>query len=74
MSSKRKKPDIKKERPPVKENGINAPVVSAEKNRTPVIKTDDIRLIAEPLCESEGMELVHVEYQREPGGEFSVFI
>ena len=24
--------------------------------------------LAEPLCASEGMELVHVEYQREPGG------
>ena len=24
--------------------------------------------LAEPLCRSEGMELVHVEYQREPGG------
>ena len=24
--------------------------------------------LAEPLCASEGLELVHVEYQREPGG------
>ena len=24
--------------------------------------------LAEPLCLSEGMELVHLEYQREPGG------
>ncbi len=24
--------------------------------------------LAEPLCTAEGMELVHVEYQREPGG------
>lgn len=24
--------------------------------------------LAEPLCDAEGMELVHVEYQREPGG------
>ena len=24
--------------------------------------------LAEPLCLGEGMELVHVEYQREPGG------
>ena len=24
--------------------------------------------VAEPLCQSEGVELVHVEYQREPGG------
>lgn len=24
--------------------------------------------LADPLCRSEGLELVHVEYQREPGG------
>lgn len=24
--------------------------------------------LAEPLCDAEGIELVHVEYQREPGG------
>lgn len=24
--------------------------------------------LAEPICQSEGMELVHVEYRREPGG------
>jgi ribosome maturation factor RimP len=24
--------------------------------------------LAEPLCASEGLELVHIEYQREPGG------
>ena len=24
--------------------------------------------LAEPLCESEGLELVHLEYRREPGG------
>lgn len=27
-----------------------------------------VKILAEPLCEAEGMELVHVEYQREPGG------
>jgi ribosome maturation factor RimP len=27
-----------------------------------------IRSLAEPLCESEGMELVHIEYQRERSG------
>ena len=27
-----------------------------------------IEALAEPLCESEGLELVHVEYQREAGG------
>lgn len=24
--------------------------------------------LGEPLCEAEGLELIHVEYQREPGG------
>ena len=27
-----------------------------------------VRSLAEPLCESEGLELVHVEFQREAGG------
>jgi ribosome maturation factor RimP len=27
-----------------------------------------VERLAEPLCASEGLELVHVEYQREPGG------
>jgi ribosome maturation factor RimP len=25
--------------------------------------------LAEPLCEAEGMELIHVQYQREPAGQ-----
>ena len=29
---------------------------------------DSVTRLAEPLCIDEGMELVHVEYQREPGG------
>lgn len=29
---------------------------------------DSVNRLAEPLCTAEGMELVHVEYQREPGG------
>ncbi|QTA93386.1 ribosome maturation factor RimP [Desulfonema magnum] len=32
------------------------------------VKAEEIRQIAEPLCEAEGMELAHVEYQREAGG------
>lgn len=38
---------------------------------SPAIREEIIRKIrefAEPLCESEGMELVHVECQRESGG------
>ncbi len=27
-----------------------------------------VEALAEPLCESEGVELVHIEYQRESGG------
>ena len=27
-----------------------------------------VRLLAEPLCEAQGLELVHVEFQRESGG------
>ena len=29
---------------------------------------DSVAHLADPLCVAEGMELVHVEYQREPGG------
>jgi len=29
---------------------------------------ESVTRLAEPLCQSEGLELVHVEYQREPGG------
>jgi len=29
---------------------------------------DSVARLAEPLCAAEGLELVHVEYQREPGG------
>lgn len=44
----------------------------SEKRKRPLIKEADVidrvGKLAEPLCESEGMELVHVEYHREPGG------
>lgn len=73
MRLQKKKSDTKKEKPWSKdkkkgEKQINISDVSAEENKPSRIKTDEIRLIAEPLCESEGIELVHVEYQREPGG------
>jgi ribosome maturation factor RimP len=29
---------------------------------------ESVSRLAEPLCTAEGMELIHVEYQREPGG------
>lgn len=29
---------------------------------------DTVTRLADPLCSAEGLELVHVEYQREPGG------
>lgn len=29
---------------------------------------DTVTRLADPLCTAEGLELVHVEYQREPGG------
>jgi ribosome maturation factor RimP len=41
------------------------------KNRPPVNEKDiarQVEMLAEPLCEAEGIELVHVEYQRESGG------
>lgn len=41
--------------------------------KEPRITADDIRRMAEPLCESEGMELIHIEYQRESGGRILRF-
>ena len=39
---------------------------SESKNEKKIIK--QVETHAEPLCRSEGLELVHVEYQREAGG------
>ena len=39
---------------------------SGSKKEKNIIK--QIEVLAEPLCESEGLELVHVEYLREPAG------
>ncbi len=39
--------------------------ISPERMRQIVVQAS---AMAEPLCESQGMELVHVEFQREPGG------
>jgi ribosome maturation factor RimP len=39
---------------------------SGAKNQKIII--DQVNALAEPLCESESLELVHVEYQRESGG------
>ncbi|MEZ4528343.1 MAG: ribosome maturation factor RimP [Desulfobacterales bacterium] len=43
----------------------NPDAASPEKDRK---IADRIRALAEPLCEAGGIELVHVEYQREPRG------
>ena len=29
---------------------------------------DQVKALAKPVCASEGLELIHVEFQREPGG------
>ncbi len=34
----------------------------------PEVVIDRVWELAEPLCTAEGLELIHVEYQREPGG------
>jgi ribosome maturation factor RimP len=39
---------------------------SGSENEQGVIR--QIAKLAEPLCDSEGLELVHIEYQRESGG------
>jgi ribosome maturation factor RimP len=55
-----RKRNSKKKRPV---NRINA---VSPKNAQLIIK--EAKALAEPLCESEGFELVHLEYQREPAG------
>jgi ribosome maturation factor RimP len=55
-----RKRNSKKKRPV---NRINA---FSPKNAQLIIK--EAKALAEPLCESEGLELVYLEYQREPGG------
>jgi ribosome maturation factor RimP len=52
---KRHKRKFKKQNQPVSRKNAQA-VMAASKG------------LAGPLCESEGLELVHLEYQREPGG------
>jgi len=52
-------------------HGDGHPEIAEQKTQR--INADDIRRIAEPLCEAEGMELVHVEYQRETGGRILRF-
>jgi ribosome maturation factor RimP len=48
------------------------PKTGPEERKKPLLKEaeiiDRVGKLAEPLCEHEGMELVHVEYHREPGG------
>ena len=39
---------------------------SGSKKEKDIIK--QVEALAEPLCDSEGLEMVHVEYQRESGG------
>jgi ribosome maturation factor RimP len=40
---------------------------AGSKNEKAIIK--QIESLVEPLCDSEGLELVHIEYQREAGGK-----
>jgi ribosome maturation factor RimP len=49
---KKKEPDLRSRRQPVNEKKI----------------VNQVKSLADPLCESEGLELVHVEFQRESSG------
>lgn len=54
-----------------KENGQNrsmSDAADADNLKRQRVFVDSVTRLAEPLCIAEGMELVHVEYQREPGG------
>ena len=45
-----------------------APPVSHDARRRQREVAEAVYGLADPLCREEGLELVHVEYQREPGG------
>jgi ribosome maturation factor RimP len=47
------------------DKGFIQPSITAEREKQIINKVWDL---AEPLCESEQIELVYVQYQREPGG------
>jgi ribosome maturation factor RimP len=56
---------MKKDKP---QPSATAPARPAAKRRGDREVAEQVRRLAEPLCADEGLELVHVEYQREPGG------
>ncbi|GBC63927.1 ribosome maturation factor RimP [Desulfonema ishimotonii] len=58
MSKKRRKSDSEK-------RGVSPRKCSPERDRK---IADRVRNLAEPLCETDGLELVHVEYQQEARG------
>ncbi len=58
MKDKKKKRKGKSKKPGEK-------TFSPEKQKEVIVR---VQSLAEPLCDSEGMELVHTEYQRETGG------
>jgi ribosome maturation factor RimP len=45
-----------------------SPASDADRQRRQRAFAESVARLAEPLCRMEGMDLVHVEYQREPGG------
>lgn len=63
METQKKK--SKSEKPGTGKKNRNTKAISPEKEKKIAAKVAEL---AEPLCESEGLELVHVEYQRESRG------
>jgi len=52
-----------------KGSGRPAPDLAGKEGRERQrIFVERVTRLAEPVCAAEGMELVHIEYQREPGG------
>jgi ribosome maturation factor RimP len=60
-----KKKNKKAKKTSVRGNAADTPPMSLEKERRIIAQ---VYALGEPLCESDGMELVCVEYQREPRG------
>ncbi len=63
--SQKKKPVSDGPKPERIRQSRNANTASPEKDKMIAARISEL---AEPLCEAEGIELVHVEYQREPQG------
>ncbi|MGE0086631.1 MAG: ribosome maturation factor RimP [Desulfococcaceae bacterium] len=70
MMSQKKKTVSDRRKPETARQNRNADTASSEKDRMVAARVSEL---AEPLCQAQGLELVHVEYQREARGRILRF-